>query len=482
MSMLTDAGKRPPGFIGRRISKIGTWLVAVPEVANLPADAVAFLDPIDQICAEPPPRYARAVLYAIAGLVLSLLAIGSLIKVDVLVTAAGRLVTSAPPILLQPIERGIIREINVHAGDTVHKGQVLATLDPTFARADLGTLAVQHSSLLAQNDRLEAELNDRPFVLGKSPNADETLQLTLYEQRQANYHSHLRVYNEDIERIKATLSSTEKDSASLAGQLALAREVEEMRGSLLKSQNGSRLSYLDAESSRMRYERDHQNSLSQLVELKHSVQSKQAEQQAFIDDWRRQILEAQATVRTQLSMLGENISKATLINDLVVVTAPVDGVVLDVAQRSVGSILQGGEPFVTIIPAGSKLVADIGVASGDVGSIKPGDTVLMKVDAFPFTRHGFLRGHLSFISEESLTNNSLSGNSGGAGALSGMGGGDFHRGEVEIDSTALKDMPEGARLLPGMTLRAEIKVGARSVVGFFLGPMTKGMSDALREN
>lgn len=472
----------PPNLFDRSLERAGRWLAEVPEVKNLPLDAVAFLDPIDQICAEPPPRYARTVLYAITGLVLSLVLIGGLVQVDKLVTANGRLVTSAPPILLQPIERAIIREINVHAGDVVHKGDVLATLDPTFSRAELGTLAAQNANYQAQQERLAAELADRPFVLGAHPTDDEKLQATLFEQRQAYYHSHLKVFSEDIERIKATIASVEKDGQFLDSQLNVAKDVEEMRLSLMKSQNGSRLNFLEAQSTRMRLERDYQNSLSQILELRHSVQSKLAEQQAFIDDWRRQILEQQSEIATHLTTLGGSISKATLINNFVVVTAPVDGVVLDVAQRSVGSIMHEAEPFITINPAGSKLVAEVGVASGDVGSIKAGDAALMKVDAFPYAKHGMLKGHIAFISEETMTSNSLSGSSSPSQSSSMQAGGEFHRAEIEIDDATLAKMPKGARLLPGMTLRAEVKVGSRSVLNFFLGPMTQGISEALSEN
>ena len=457
---------------------------ALELVPELPPDAIPFLDPIDELVAEPAPRYARTMLYPIASLVLLLILIGSLIKVDIVVSAQGRLATSSPPILIQPIDRAIIREIRVRPGDQVHKGDILATLDPTSARADLGSLAAQRASWAAQRARLEAELAGKPYTLPANPNADETLQATLYEQRQANYRSRNKVFTEDIERLQTNIKSTEHDNELLQNQLKVAREVEDMRLQLQKSQYGSHLNYLEAQSLRMRTEREYEDSLSHLTELKHQLQSRQAEMNAFADEWRRQSLETLAQVQTQLSMVGESISKAALVNDLVVVTAPTDGVILDMAQRSVGSIMHEAEPFITLIPSDAKLVADINIASSDVGSTKAGDPVVLKIDAFPFGRHGLAMGKLLYISEESSVGQSAMGPAGqqiGQGFQPTQVGEAFHKGEVELTDTKLRNMPEGAHLIPGMTLRAEIKTGKRSIIGFFLTPVTKGLGEAMRE-
>lgn len=475
MNALVEQTKMQISGLRQSLTQAGRWLVSSGQ-PEPPPEALAFLDPIDQICAEPAPRYARTTLYSIAAMLIALVTVGALIKVDVVVTANGRLVTSTPPILLQPVERAIIREMRVHPGDRVRKGEVLATLDPTFANADLGSLAAQSANLEAQKQRIDAELEGHPYLLPRNPTESQSLQATLFGQRRANYQSHIRVFDEDVARLNTSIKATEQDNVLLASQLGLARDVEEMRMSLLKSQNGSRLSYLDAQTLRMRTERDYQDSVSRLSELKHQVLSREAERQAYIEDWRRQLLENQAAIQTQLSMVGASISKASLINDMVVVTAPADGVILDAAQRSVGSILHEAEPLFTIVPSDAKLVADIGIGSSDVGSTKPGDAVLMKIDAFPYVRHGMVKGRLAFISEESSNSNSLT------GQTNDMRGGDTAlRGQVEITDMALKNLPEGAHLMPGMSLRAEIKVGSRSILGFLLSPVTRGLSEAMRE-
>jgi HlyD family secretion protein len=416
------------------------------------------------------------------------LLISSVMKVDVVVVGSGRVVTDTAPIMLQPLDTAIIRELNVHAGDEVKKGQVLATLDPTFTAADLASLTSQQRALLAQRRRLEAELSGQPFDAGPVPTTDDQIQANLYTQRRAQYDSQLRVYDQDIALRQANLHTTQDDLASSTKQLAVAKDVETMRSTLMQSQIGSKLQYYDALTNRMHIEQEQQDATNRLVELQHELQSKQAERQAFVDQWKHQTLEDLVNVRTELAKIDEGQVKASRMNDLVVLTAPEDGVVLDVAKRSVGSVMRGAEPLVTIVPDNAKLVGEITIGSGDVGYTATGDDVVVKIDAFPYQRHGLLPGKLLSISEESFPANGGTGSGPDTGtplvndnSTHGGAGGSYHRGRVELLSTKLEHLPKGARLIPGMTMSADIKVGTRSVIGIFLFPLTRALNDSIRE-
>src|SRR5262249_57687395 len=85
--------------------------------------------------------------------------------------------------------------------------------------------------------------------------------------------------------------------------------------------------------------------------------------------------------------VAESLAKAVRMNALVVLTAPADGIVLEVAKRSVGSVLQEAEPLVTLVPTSAALIAEVMINSADVGYTKLGDEVAIKVDSFPYPRH-----------------------------------------------------------------------------------------------
>jgi hemolysin D len=431
---------------------------------------------LDDALSDLPPRGVRNVSYIVAGLFLALVAVSSLVSVDVVVAASGRLITDAPTIVVQPMHLSIIREMRVKAGDIVHKGDVLASLDPTFTQADKLELSVQQNALRAQISRLEAELNDSPLRLDNSA-PDSILQMTLYNQRRSQYTSKLRAFEEDIQRYESAISSTEQNRRSLQQQADIAKEVEGMRGKLFNLKVGTKLNYLDAQVGRMRTERDYQDTSNHLNELRHYLVSTRAERQVFIDEWRRQLLEELIKARKDASSVAEGLIKAVRMDDLVVLTAPEDGIVLDVAKRSVGSVMQGAEPLVTLVPTTAALIAEVMISSADVGYTKLGDDVAVKVDAFPYQRHGLLSGRLRSIGEDSSSPY-------GTLAIASSGssnGGVFHRSQVVLTDIKLRALPEGTHLIPGMTLTAEIKVGARSVISYFLYPMLRGFSESIRE-
>jgi hemolysin D len=464
--------------IRRRVLDQTGLLVSQPMV--LP-EAIPYQEPVDEIAAELPPRAMRSMLYIIVGMFLLSLLLAGLVKVDIVVVGTGRLMTEVPPIVLQPMDRTIIRELKVRPGEQVKKGQVLAILDPTFARADLGALTAQQRSLVAQVRRLEAELNDQPFEISGSFTPEDQLQQTLYNQRQAQYASQLKVFEEEVQRRHANIRTTEDQREAQSKQLAIARDIESMRSQMLEKQVGSRLNFLNAQAARMQIEQGQNDAANRLGELSHELQSKEAERQAFIDQWRQQILENLVTARTQVEQVGEGISKASLLNDLVMVTAPADGIVLDIAKRSQGSVLREGEAVVTLVPTNTKMIGEIMINSKDVGYAKPGDHVVIKVDSFSYQRHGMLEGTLLSVSEESYIGGGASGANAVVPPATAQASGAFHKGFVDLTRTDLTNLPEGARLIPGMTMSAEIKVGSRSVLGYFLNPITRGLSESIRE-
>lgn len=473
--MIAPLKKLVPAVLRRQSAKPPAHVVA-PE-------ALPFQEDLEELIMEPPPPILGKPLMAVAGLFVLLITISALMEVDVVVAGTGRLTPDRPAIVLQPLERSIIREISVKPGDLVKKGQVLATLDPTFSRADRTSLTAQQMSVVAQLRRLELEAAGQPLPedMEQSDNPDMLLQANLYKQRQAQYASTLAAYDGEIANLKAGLRTTQDDRTSLSEQLGVAQDVERLREELYRAQTGSRLQLLDARSTRLQVERNLQNTVNKLSELNSSLSAKLAERQAFIDQWQRQLLEDLVKVRTEAVQTDEALTKAVRINDLVQLIAPQDGVILEVAKRSTGSVAREAEALITMVPSNVAMVAEIIIRSADVGYTKPGDPVDVKVDAFPFQRHGSVKGELLSVSQESFAPNGATEQTDAERAPLPAGAGAVHRGRVELLSTELENLPEGAHLTPGMTVRAEIKVGTRTILSYFLYPLTRGLSEAMRE-
>ena len=349
------------------------------------------------------------------------------------VTASGRLAADAPPVVLQPLERAIIKEVRVRPGDLVTRGQTLVILNPTFAAADTAALTVQRRVLTAQRRRLEAELAGESMPVPDAADPDALLQTVLLGQRQALHAARMRSFSEEIDGLIAGIRTFEHSGTLLAEQAEIARDIEAMRLQLMRGRVGSRLNLLGSRGQRLQAEQELGNARNKAAELRHALRSKQADWQAYQDDWRRQVMEELVRVRAEVAQVEEALAKASRLSELTVVTAPQDGIVLDVARRSAGSVLREAEPLVsTLIPTQVPLMAELAVRSADVGYTRLGDPVVLKVDAFPFQRHGVLHGELRSVAQESFVRHGTATADGRSDPASMGAGAAFHLSQVRL--------------------------------------------------
>ncbi len=436
---------------------------------------------LDEMVSEQAPRVLRSMSYFLTGACIFALVASAIVHVDIIVQSSGQLTIDVPTIVVQPLERSIVRTLKVKVGETVTKGQLLATLDATFAEADLTALRTRYKSLQAQLRRLEAEWGGTQFLVQNYNDPDEQLQAAIMRQRQAQLASRIKAFDEELNRFEANANTVDGQRDMLAQQLLVVQEIEDMRARLFKSQSGSRMQLLLSRDARLRAEREHRDSVDRLTELQFATLSKRAERQAFVDDWRRSLLEELDRQRAEASRVKEQLTKAERMHDLISVTAPEDGVIMDIAKRSVGSVLREAEPLLSIMPARATLIAEVLISSADIGYARLGDEVLLKVDAFPYQKHGMLKGRLLSIGEESFTPGNAPSVGDNSGPTLRQPTGVFHRARVEILDQKLDNLPKGTRLLSGMTVAGEIKVGTRSVLSYFLYPVTRGLRESIRE-
>lgn len=420
---------------------------------------------------RPLPRSARLTLYFLLALIATAIGWSAVSYIDRIVVAHGKLVTTAPTIVVQPMETSLIRTINVRAGDIVRQGDILATLDPTFTAADVGQLEYKLASLAAQIARLEAELDDRPYLPPEGTvTADERLQAITYAKRRQQFEARLRAFDQQLAQAEAGIATKKADWQRLSARLAVAKEVESMRAELYQGNTGSKLNLLESRSARMQVERDMQLALSQTKESEEDIGRVQAERQAFIEEWRQKVAEELATLRREHNDVAKPLDKAQKRNALVVLRSPVDAEVLEVAERSIGSVLREAESFFTLVPLNVPLEAEVSIDAKDIGFVSADALARIKLDAYPFQKHGTLTGAVRTISEDAFTEKDKD-----------KPQAPFYRSRIVLAPPELRAVPATFRLIPGMTVSAEIKAGERTVLSYFLYPLLRGLDESIRE-
>ena len=187
-----------------------------------------------------PPWVARATLYVLVAVIIIAGIWAAVAKVDRIVVAPGKLVTTASTIVVQPLETSTVRSLHTRVGDIVRKGDALATLDPTFSEADAGQLRGKVESLAAQIERLESELDDRPYE-PQSLDDEARLQSTIWIRRIEQNKAKLASYNQQIRHVEAEMATKSADRAALEVRLDVAKDLETMRDYLMQKQIGSRV-------------------------------------------------------------------------------------------------------------------------------------------------------------------------------------------------------------------------------------------------
>lgn len=436
--------------------------------------AIDFLPDADEMERSPLPPFARITLRVLLTALVTFALWATFSEIDLVVVAKGRLVNPLPNVIVQPLETSIIQKINVQVGQVVKKGDLLATLDPTFTQADEAQLRTRLRSLDTQTAGLSAELAGAKAAVqpGRAPtDADSVLQANLTRERQANFRAQITKMDETLSRLKATLETNRRDQQVLNARLKSVLEIETMQEKLIAQNFGARLQLLQAQDKRLEVERDMLLTKNREQELKSELAAAEAEKSAFTKSWRQKTMEDLLSTSRDRDGVNEQLQKADKRHKLVNLTAPEDGVILEIAKLSPGSIVKEAEAFFTLVPLGAEMEAEVQIDSVDVGYIKIGDAVQLKLDAFPFQRHGGLEAKVRNISEDAFRRDAQSG--GGLDA--------FYLGRITYGAARLKKMTDRSRLLPGMTLTAEIVVGKRSVMSYLLWPLTKTVSESIRE-
>lgn len=443
-----------------------------PSAAERAADQAIndFQSETAEITGAPQPTAARLTLIVFAGMLVLAIGLAATLPIERIVAARGRIIPQSPTIVVQPLEPSIIRSILVREGQTVRKDQVLATLDATFSSADATQIERQSASLTAEIGRLEAELSGQPFAPAGSDAYDQ-LQQAIWKHRQAELTAGLANFDQRIQATLTKIARSESDSKHLRRRLGLVSEIEGMRTTLQQREVGSKLSTLIASDSRVEVARNLAASEGSERTANHELAALRAEREVFVQQWRARVAEELVARKVALDRAREELAKASRRRDLVELRAIDDAVVLQVADVSVGAVVQSGQRIVTLVPHNAELQVEADVAASDQGFIKPGDPVKIKFDAFRYLQHGTASGRVRTISGDSFTRRE-----------------DdvpvrqpFYRTYVDLDAVALRDVPADFHLVPGMPLTAEIIVGSRTILSYFVEGTLKSLDEGLRE-
>jgi hemolysin D len=439
----------------------------------------AFESEVQAVIVNTSPRSQHLFLHVFAGVFVAAIVLASVMRIDVVIeSTGGEIDTNEGPLYVQPYQEGIIRQIMVKVGDVVKKDQVLATLDPTFATADMTQLQDHLASDEAMVARLEAEQVNKPYE-PKGDGKYEKLQLKQWQQRQQEYKQSIAGYDAQIANARALMVQAESDVSHYSTRVRLNGEIAHAQRTLANDGNAAKLVADQAEDTLTEIMRLMSDAKQQIEAQTASIDNVNAQKAVFIETWTDYIANNLVTTRNDLDQTVQSLSKAQKVNDLVTLTSPSDAIVLQINSASAGSIVQTNQPsatsgqmqpLFTLTPMQGPTLAELQIDSEDVAFVRVGDPVNLEIDAFPYIRFGSATGVVKSISEGSFT---ILDN----GAIRSP----YFKVLVEVTKLNFHNVPNTARLIPGMTLTGDITVGRRSIMSYLIEGMIRNANEAMRE-
>lgn len=423
---------------------------------------------------------ARYTLYTIIGLIISTVVWASWAEVDQYVTATGKLRTVEDPIRIQTVSTAPVKTINVKFGDHVTVGQVIASLDATFSESDLRQLDTRIQSTDATLARLTAEQDETEFsVDGHEDKSDWHLEYQVYLERAKEYDAKIKEFASENDKLGVQRENNLSEATQLVKRIAALKKLEQQYRDLAERGSKSPVDVLTRELQTAESEGNLEKLRSRGRELNMEVDSLEKRKAAFIASWRSQLATALIDASKERNGLVEELAKAKRSNELAQIVVPkhdeyTDFVVLEVAENTIGSVVQPGEHLFKLVPISAPLEVECQIPGRDIARVRAGDEVRIKINTFPFQKHGTLDGNIRTISYGAFESKGAEANP--------LIPGTNYKARIAIETPIeLDNVPDDFELVPGMTVQSEIKVGRRKVISYFLYPIIRGLDSSLRE-
>lgn len=450
-----------------------SWRVRheMDQKARMP-DEVAFLPAHLEIVETPAHPWPQWTGRIIAVLGLSALALAVFGHLDIVAVAPGKLVPNARVKVIQPAITGVVRSILVHDGMRVEAGQLLMELDPTQAQADTGKATAARIDAKLTVARSEALLRaltaNRKPVVARVPDAPEDRQRQTQDSADGfygEYRAKIASLESELGKRRAELATTNAQIRKLSETAPLARQQADDYKTLAAGNYVARNDYLDKEQTAISQTEELAAQISHSHELQAAIEEQQNNIQTTIATFRREHVEEMGKAQELLTQASNDQAKAEVRQALMKLTAPVTGTVQQLTVHTVGGVVTTAQPLLEIVPDDT-LEVEARLENKDIGFVEVGQTAVVKVDAFPYTRFGYITGTVVDVSND---------------AVSDKRNGLYFVVRIKLPSRQFRVEHKLVNLTPGMEVQAEIHTGRRSVADYFLSPLISTVGSSLRE-
>ena len=432
-----------------------------------------FLPAAEEIVETPAAPLGALVVWLVTLLLIVALVWSYFGKIDIVAVANGKISTEGSTKIIQPAISGVVTNINVHEGQHVKKDETLLALDKTTAEKDVATVSQSLNTARVERDILRrlAVGGNTDEIINNADLPDETKamlrqfassQTALSATRQqavngtiSNYQQQLQFNQQAKNRLETNAQNLKNRKAEIEKRLPNANPVDKLRLQNELSNIDQRIT--SADSAVLGQNQQLLQSQSALTQAQNQSQTQIAETNSAFSN---QIIAAEK----RIIELENNLVKARQVLAQTTIAAPVDGTVLSLTVKTIGGVVNAGQQLAQIVPEKVSLYVDAALDNQDVGFVKPGQRVVVKVATYPFQRYGYLEGTVENISPDAIQDDKK---------------GLIYKAKIKLNDEKSSKQNQ-LKLLPGMSVSAEITTGQRRIIEFFLDPLMTKADESLK--
>ena len=429
-----------------------------------------FLPAVLEVTEMPPSHGARLLTYIIILMFTTLVLWAILGKIDIIATATGKLMPASNIKTIQTLVDSEIEEIYVQEGQYVKEGQDLIKFNQTEVLANISRVENEIEALEIAVARLKALLTDDPeanFIY--NPEIDEYLikmHKDLLKIQMTEKKAKIDVLEGQIDKAVKEKETTQAEINRITKILPSVKERIEKKRILVEKKLLARLTFLEQEEELTNLQEQRNVQVKKMAETEANIASLEKEKRQYLAEFDKNLMQELTENREQLESYQQELVKYQEALKRTVIKAPLSGYVQQLVYHTRGGVVETAKPIMNIVPEDYKLEAEVKILNKDIGFVRSEQDVEIKIDSFPFTKYGTIKGKVRNISGDAIQDEKL-------GLV-------YSARLTLLDNKILAD-GNIVQLKPGMGVTAEIKTGKRRVIEYLLSPVMKYLDESLRE-
>ena len=425
-----------------------------------------------QIEEEVVPSFVRPLLSVAAVTVSAFILWAAVTEITEVARAPGEILPVGKIKVVQHMDGGVIAEIAVQERSLVQAGQVLLKIDGSQANADLAQMEARRTALSLRAERLKAFAEGRKPQFADSDNSFAQLlagQQDAYRAQQAARDSTTSIQDRQIEQRTRRLAQLDEALKAAREQQKITAELTGMREDLASRRLVNRTVLLETKRAQITADGEVARINEEINVVRQELAEFRNRRADTLNQLQREAFSELGSVRAEIAEVEESMSRLQARVDRLVIKAPHRGFIQDLKVQTVGQVIQPGALLMQIVPDDAPLDAEVRISPKDIGHVRTGQAVNMRVSSYDYTRFGYATGKLERISASSVT------------AEDNRDNKTYYRAWVSLDKSYVGAQPGRYPLQPGMSIEAEVITGKKTFMAYLTKPLVDSMSRSFHE-